>query len=90
MDQVQEARQVPSKSRFPLFAATRTDGRTLVEQAADVLRQAVLTGFYRPGERLPPMRALCRAAGVSMIVMNEVVEEEKAEYRIFDNIERVL
>ena len=64
---------MPSESRFPLFAETRTDGRTLVEQTAEALRQAVLTGFYRPGERLPPMRALCRAAGVSMIVMNEVV-----------------
>jgi DNA-binding LacI/PurR family transcriptional regulator len=65
--------------RFPLFAETRTDGRTLVEQTADVLRQAVLTGFYRPGERLPPMRALCRAADVSMIVMNEVVARLAAE-----------
>ena len=70
---------MPSESRFPLFAAMRSDGRTLVEQTADVLRQAVLTGFYRPGERLPPMRALCRAAGVSMIVMNEVVARLAAE-----------
>lgn len=66
-------------SRFPIFAEARTDGRTLVEQTVDVLRQAVLTGFYRPGERLPPMRALCRAAGVSMIVMNEVVARLAAE-----------
>ena len=66
-------------SRFPHFAETRTDGRTLVEQTVDVLRQAVLTGFYRPGERLPPMRALCKAAGVSMIVMNEVVARLAAE-----------
>ena len=51
----------------------RSDGRTLVVQIADVLRQAILTGFYSPGELLPPMRELCRAAGVSMIVMNEVV-----------------
>ena len=70
---------MPSASRFPLFAAMRSDGRTLVEQTVDVLRQAVLTGFYRPGERLPPMRALCRAAGVSMIVMNEVVARLASE-----------
>ena len=57
----------------------RSDGRTLVEQTADVLRCAVRTGFYRPGERLPPMRTLCRAAGVSMIVMNEVVARLAAE-----------
>ena len=65
--------------RFPRFAAMRSDGRTLVEQTADVLRCAVRTGFYRPGERLPPMRTLCRAAGVSMIVMNEVVARLAAE-----------
>ena len=50
-----------------------------VKQTADVLRCAVRTGFYRPGERLPPMRTLCRAAGVSMIVMNEVVARLAAE-----------
>ena len=61
------------KYRFPLFAEMRNDGRTLVEQTLDVLRQSILTGFYRPGERLPPMRELCKAASVSMIVMNEVV-----------------
>ncbi|MBQ3096605.1 MAG: GntR family transcriptional regulator [Kiritimatiellae bacterium] len=65
--------------RFPLFAAMRSDGRTLVVQIADVLRQAILTGFYSPGELLPPMRELCRAAGVSMIVMNEVVAKLTAE-----------
>ena len=65
--------------RFPLFAAMRSDGRTLVVQIADVLRQAILTGFYSPGELLPPMRELCRAAGVSMIVMNEVVAKLSAE-----------
>ena len=59
--------------RFPRFTAMHSDGRTLVAQTADVLRNAILTGFYRSGETLPPMRALCRAAGVSMIVMNEVV-----------------
>ena len=65
--------------RFPLFAAMRSDGRTLVVQIADVLRQAILTGFYASGELLPPMRELCRAAGVSMIVMNEVVAKLAAE-----------
>ena len=65
--------------RFPRFAAMRSDGRTLVEQATDTLRQALLAGLYRPGERLPPMRALCQAAGVSMIVMNEVVARLAAE-----------
>lgn len=74
-----ESRHMRETSRFPIFAETRTDGRTLVEQTVDVLRQSVLTGFYRPGERLPPMRALCRAAGVSMIVMNEVVARLAAE-----------
>ncbi len=59
--------------RFPLFATTRNDERTLVSQTTDVLRQAILTGFYRSGEKLPPMRELCKAAGVSMIVMNDVV-----------------
>lgn len=71
--------QLASRFRFPLFSGMRSDGRTLVEQATDVLRQAILTGFYHAGERLPPMRVLCRAAGVSMIVMNEVVARLAAE-----------
>lgn len=67
------------KYRFPRFAATRNDGRTLVEQVADVLRQAMATGFYRAGDVLPPMRSMCRAAGVSMIVMNEVMARLASE-----------
>ena len=65
--------------KFPCFSSLRSDGQTLVGQVADVLRQAIQTGFYRPGELLPPMRALCQAAGVSMIVMNEVVSRLASE-----------
>ena len=58
--------------RFPLFAAMRSDGRTLVVQIADALRQAILTGFYASGELLPPMRELCFPVPLARVVMDPV------------------
>ena len=66
--------------RFPLFAAMRSDGRTLVVQIADALRQAILTGFYASGELLPPMRELCFPVPLAHVVMDPVASGRKVAH----------
>ena len=40
----------------------------LTDQLADGFRRAILTGVYREGAALPPLREVCERFGVSMIV----------------------
>ena len=46
----------------------RNDARTLLAQVTDGLRQAIVGGYYAPGDVLPTSRELARILGVSMIV----------------------
>ncbi len=50
------------------FSLNRNDGHPLVVQLADGLRQAIIDGYYRPGDVLPCYRDLAPIAGVSEIV----------------------
>ena len=50
------------------FSLNRNDGHPLVVQLADGLRQAIIDGYYRPGDILPTYRDLAPIAGVSEIV----------------------
>ena len=50
------------------FLVNRNDERPLVVQVTDGLRQAVIGGFYRPGDVIPPSRDLAPMLGVSRIV----------------------
>ena len=65
---------VERKYKKPPFTLKRNNGRTLVEQATDGIRRAILSGYYRSGETLPPVRMLATMLGVSRIVTNEVVD----------------
>lgn len=50
------------------FSLNPNDGRPLVGQLADGLRQAIAEGYYRPGDVLPCYRDLAPMLGVSEIV----------------------
>lgn len=50
------------------FSLNPNDGRPLVRQLADGLRQAIAEGYYRPGDVLPCYRDLAPMLGVSEIV----------------------
>ena len=67
------------KYKKPPFELKRNNGRTLVEQATDGIRRAIVSGYYRPGDVLPPVRMLAAMLGVSRIVTNEVVARLAAE-----------
>jgi len=50
------------------FEVRRDDGRTLVRQVVDGMRQAVVCGYYAPGDALPSYSDLAKALDVSSIV----------------------
>jgi len=54
--------------KAPPFTLDRTRSGTLVEQLSASLVKAVETGYYGPGDMLPPTRDLARILGVSRIV----------------------
>ena len=49
----------------PPFSLDRTRRGDLVEQISAALRKAIETGYYRPGDVLPPVRPLATLLGVS-------------------------
>lgn len=57
--------QVPASLPFSI---DRADSRSLIDQVVDGIREGVLSGFYREGEKLPSIRQLAKQAGVSLIV----------------------
>ena len=65
--------------RLPPFGINRDVRRTLVDQITDGIRGAIRTGYYRPGDRLPPMRVFEETFGVSRIVTNAVMANLTAE-----------
>ena len=50
------------------FEVRRDDGRPLVRQVVDGMRQAMVCGYYAPGDALPSYSDLAKALGVSPIV----------------------
>lgn len=50
------------------FSVSRNDARTLLAQVADGFRDAIVSGYYVPGDILPSSRELSKRLGVSMIV----------------------
>ena len=47
------------------FTLDRAQRATLIDQMTDGLRRAILSGFYRPGDKLPKVRDLVAHFGVS-------------------------
>lgn len=52
----------------------QNDARTLVRQVADGLRDAIVNGYYKPGETLPPSRDMAPLLGVSRRVTKTALE----------------
>ena len=62
------------KEQIP-FEVNRSDARTLVRQVADGLRQAIVGGFFRPGDVVPSYRELALVLGVSRIVTQAALRQ---------------
>ena len=63
----------------PRFSLDRTKRGSLAEQIVTGLRTAIETGYYRPGDILPPVRDLAEILGVSMGIAVQAVNKIKAE-----------
>jgi len=61
------------------FSVSRGDARSLVAQVADGLREAIVGGYYKPGEVVPTSRDLAPMLGVSRIVTIAALEKLCAE-----------
>lgn len=61
------------------FSVNQNDARTLVDQVADGLRAAIVNGYYRPGDTLPPSRDMAPLLGVSRRVTKTALERLAAE-----------
>lgn len=66
------ARKIP-------FSINRNDVRPLFNQVVDGLREAIMSGYYVPGEKIPTSRELCPILGVSRIVTQAALEQLAAE-----------
>ena len=63
----------------PRFSIDRSQRGNLARQIADGLRTAIETGYYRPGDILPPVRDLADILGVSMGIAVQAVNRIREE-----------
>ena len=61
------------------FSVNRNDARSLVDQVADGMRQAIVSGHWRVGDELPSTRELVPLLGVSHIVTRAALSRLAAE-----------
>ena len=61
------------------FSVNRNDVRPLFNQVVDGLREAIMSGYYVPGDKIPTSRELCPILGVSRIVTQAALEQLAAE-----------
>ena len=61
------------------FTVNRNDARSLVDQVADGVRQAIVSGRWRVGDEIPSSRELCPLLGVSRIVTKAALARLSAE-----------
>lgn len=62
-----------SEYKKPPFSVDRGRRGNLAAQIADGLRRSIQTGFYRPGELLPPIRALASMLEVGRVNVERAV-----------------
>ena len=67
------------KARKLPFSVNRNDARSLVDQVADGLRQAIVSGYWRVGDEIPSTRELMPILGVSHIVTRAALSRLTAE-----------
>lgn len=56
------------------FALSRSESVSLTEQMASGFRNAILGGYYRPGDHLPTLQVMSNELGVSMIVSRFAIQ----------------
>ena len=61
------------------FSIDRSDWRSVVEQLKDGVREAIVSGYYRPGDTLPSYRELAPLLDVSEIVTKAAIKQLAAE-----------
>ena len=61
------------------FSLNRNDSRSLVEQLVDGLREAIVGGYYKPGDLLPSYRDLAPPLEVSQIVTKAALRQLATE-----------
>ena len=61
------------------FRIDRASRRNLSDQVADGLREAIATGFFKPGDILPNLDEMSRQLGVSLRIPREAIERLKCE-----------
>ena len=66
------------RTKLP-FQVDRASRRNLSEQVADGLREAIVTGYFRPGDFLPNLDEMAKQLGVSMRIPREAIECLKKE-----------
>ena len=59
--------------KLPAFTIDLARRKALSDQLTEGLRRAILTGYYKEGDVLPPVRTLAKHFGVSLIVSCEAV-----------------
>ena len=67
------------ETRLPPIAVDRYLKTSLSEQVAEGLRHAIQTGFYSPGDVLPPLGALTSRLGISLRVARDAVRRLAGE-----------
>ena len=66
---------VNRKAKTLPFSIRRDDRRTLVQQVVDGVREAIVRGYYRPGDLLPRWEDFAPTLGVSEIVVRGAVRQ---------------
>ena len=69
----------PTSARVPPFIINRKSTVNFPDQMADGLRQAIVSGYYRPGERLPTVREFAKLLNVSIRAPLEAVRRLREE-----------
>ncbi|MBO5940469.1 MAG: GntR family transcriptional regulator, partial [Kiritimatiellae bacterium] len=65
--------------RLPPFKVDRTLHISLAVQLSDALRTAIRTGYYAPGDLLPPIRELSEMTGISTVLVSKAIKILKEE-----------
>ena len=71
------------ETRLPPIAVDRHLKASLSEQVAEGLRHAIRTGFYRPGDILPPLGALCSRLDISLRVARDAIQRLTDDSLVF-------
>ena len=65
--------------RLPPFKVDRTLHTSLAVQLSDALRTAIRTGYYAPGDALPPIREMSEMTGISCVLVSRAIRILKEE-----------